>query len=59
MLGHRVQRYKAISNILDDKTGRDHSGSSFACCMREALDICKIVVIAEEVNDIITIDTIN
>ena len=58
-------RYKVISNILDDKTGCVHSGASFACCMREALDICKGVVIAEEVsddtesNDIITLDTIN
>ena len=58
-------RYKAISDILDDKTGRIHSGASFACCMREALDICKGVVIAEslpddtESNDIITLHTIN
>jgi hypothetical protein len=37
----RNERYKRISNTLDDKTGRVHSGASFACCIREALDICR------------------
>tara|TARA_B100001248_G_scaffold207133_1_gene161177 strand:- start:787 stop:1107 length:321 start_codon:yes stop_codon:yes gene_type:complete len=50
-------RYKQYSHILDIKTNSTgHSGASFACCLREAVDIIrKGIVIADEVqsdNDI-------
>ena len=53
-------RYKRYALILDRKTNSTgHSGASFACCLREAVDIIRGgVVVAEEVlpdnNDNIT-----
>jgi hypothetical protein len=53
------EQYKSYSDILDDKTGRVHSGSSFACCVREAVDSIRseTIVFAEasELNTDITI----
>tara|TARA_B100001094_G_C18044781_1_gene726833 strand:+ start:663 stop:974 length:312 start_codon:yes stop_codon:yes gene_type:complete len=58
-------QYKRYALILDQKTNSTgHSGASFACCLREAIDIIRRgVVIAEEVqsdteNDIITLEPI-
>ena len=31
------KQYRSFSDILDHKTGNVHSGSSFACCVREAV----------------------
>jgi len=46
-------QYKYYTNILDrltDETG--HSGASFACCLREAVNIIrKDVIVAGEVTD--------
>lgn len=58
------KQYKSYSDILDDKTGRVHSGSSFACCVREAVYIIRheTIVIGEEVsllnNNITTLNVI-
>ena len=35
------KKYKEYSNYLDKKTGYVHSGASFACCIREAVDIIR------------------
>lgn len=35
------KKYKEYSNYLDQKTGYVHSGASFACCIREAVDIIR------------------
>ena len=35
------KKYKEYSNYLDTKTGYVHSGASFACCVREAVDIIR------------------
>lgn len=60
--------YKQYSRILDRKTNSTgHSGASFACCLREAVDIIRRGVIdAEEVqsdnnndDDIITLEPIS
>ena len=44
-------QYKRYALILDRKTNSTgHSGASFACCLREAVDIIrKGIVIADEV----------
>jgi len=44
-------QYKYYARILDYKTNSTgHSGASFACCLREAVDIIRRgVVVAEEV----------
>lgn len=45
-------QYKHYSNILDNKTGRVHSGASFAICLRCALFEIKnekTVIIGKEV----------
>ena len=44
-------RYKQYSHILDIKTNSTgHSGASFACCLREAVDIIRRgVIVAKEV----------
>lgn len=46
-------QYKRYSLILDQKTNSTgHSGASFACCLREAIDIIRRgVVVAEEVSE--------
>ena len=54
-------QYKKYSAILDLKTKTGHSGASFACCVREAVEhIRKGIVIAEEAEeiDIITLQPI-
>ena len=54
-------QYKKYSAILDLKTNTVHSGASFACCVREAVEhIRKGIVIAEEAEelDIITLQPI-
>ena len=47
------ERYKSYSDILDDKTGRVHSGASFACCVREAVEVIRgeLIIIGEEVSE--------
>jgi len=35
------KKYKEYSNYLDQKTGYVHSGASFACCIRESVDIIR------------------
>ena len=47
------KRYKSYSDILDDKTGRVHSGASFACCVREAVEVIRgeLIIIGEEVSE--------
>ena len=58
-------RYKYYANILDRLTYETgHSGASFACCLREAVNIIrKDVIVAGEVidsdNDIITLEPIS
>ena len=59
-------QYKRYARILDRKTNSiGHSGASFACCLREAVDIIRMgVVVAEEVqsdteNNIITLEPIS
>ena len=44
-------QYKYYARILDDKTNSTgHSGASFACCLRESVEIIRRgVVVAEEV----------
>ena len=54
-------QYKRFASILDSKTGRIHSGASFATCLRCALfiieeqrvqgDLEEIVVIGEHVSE--------
>ena len=57
-------QYKYYARILDYKTdSTGHSGASFACCLREAVDIIRRgVVVAEEVqsdnDDITTLEPI-
>lgn len=58
-------QYKRYSLILDRKTNSTgHSGASFACCLREAIDIIrKGIVVAREVqsdsdDSIITLEPI-
>jgi len=57
-------KYKEYSVYLDNKTGCVHSGASFACCVREAVNIIRrklVVVNASEVStedeDILTISS--
>ena len=53
----QYKKYSAILELKTIKTG--HSGASFACCVREAVDhIRKDIVIAEE-STIITLEPIN
>ena len=58
-------RYKYYANILDRLTNRSgHSGASFACCLREAVNIIRNdIVVSEEVidsdEDIITLEPIS
>tara|TARA_Y100001958_G_C21233989_1_gene560106 strand:- start:2394 stop:2717 length:324 start_codon:yes stop_codon:yes gene_type:complete len=47
-------KYKEYSNYLDKKTGYVHSGASFACCVREAVNILRknsVIVKATEVSE--------
>ena len=57
-------KYKEYSVYLDNNTGCVHSGASFACCVREAVNIIRrklVVVNAREVStedeDILTISS--
>lgn len=58
-------QYRYYANILDRLTGETgHSGASFACCLRESVNIIlKDVVVAEEVvgsdDDIIILEPIH
>jgi hypothetical protein len=60
------KNYKYFSDILEKKTNSTgHSGASFACCVREAVDIIRkeVLVVADEVsntdNNITTLEPIN
>lgn len=42
-------QYKLYARILDRKTNSTgHSGASFACCLREAVDIIRMGVVVAE-----------
>ena len=44
----RDTKYKKYSDILDDATGRVHSGASFSICIR-----CALEEIKKELNEIV------
>jgi len=46
------KKYKEYSNYLDDKTGRVHSGASFACCVRESVDIIRNELTGGSISDV-------
>ena len=48
--------YKRYSDYLDNKTGRIHSGASFACCVRESVEQIKNEYIFVEAEEVTVID---